>query len=107
MVIEGELNMLVRQPVVGPWEPLLVKEVQGRVRVDADAILDAICETKCLLNSAGLEKLVTVQLEDLDPEALGSGLWQLGRRKSCSHRIWGGGRGLPSHVCVMPQTQTS
>lgn len=72
MTIEGETNVLLFQPVVGPWETLQVESMDGDKRMDADAVLVEVAHVGCFQNSVTLEQAAQVQLQ------------YLGQQKACT-----------------------
>lgn len=66
MEIDGEVCLLLWQPMVGPWETLRALPHQEQDKVDVDTVLEAVPTTQCVVDASGLEQATQVQFQDLN-----------------------------------------
>lgn len=64
-MISGKVNVLLKQPAVGPWEALQAGVGGARGREDITVVLNAVKATRCFADTLEVEALAQVQVQEL------------------------------------------
>lgn len=65
LTISGEVNVLLKQPAVGPWDALQAEVGRAGGQADIKLVLDAVKATRCFADTLEVEALAQVQIQEL------------------------------------------